>query len=201
MENNEKKKESQVRVKLKAQLFNLTHIPKGFVEDTRFERLFERLSSHFLHSSERLEGSIQLGCLQSLSNGIVHDDERVVAISLRLLGVFASLSRGYEHIVEEKKTDLLSSLFESSKSEHPLVREASFKALKTLIFDHEFCGGRTNTSLLMEWMKGFEVTQVLFISLRDESHFVSRAAVSFFCQLIQVKECEKVLDKRKISRG
>ena len=88
------KKKATTRLIIKGQLFNLTNIPEGFIDDTRFEKLFERLSSHLLHSPQRFQLCIDLDCLHSMINGMNHKDERIVSISLRLFAIFASIKKG-----------------------------------------------------------------------------------------------------------
>jgi hypothetical protein len=96
-------------------------------------------------------------------------------------------------------------LIEYSKSEYPLIREATFKSLTNLLSINfrESLIPQTEKKIFYEILRKIDyLVPLILISLEDESHFVKRCASNFLCLMIKSgKEGNNYILKEKQING
>ena len=94
-------------------------------------------------------------------------------------------------------------MIEFSKSEYPLIREATFRSLIVLLSTTDMqTQTQTEKTVFYEIFKQVDyLVPLILISLEDESHFVKRSASNFLCKILESgKEGENfVLNENSIN--
>lgn len=160
--------------RLTVQLAALTHSPQGHVDDTRFEKLLDRLAPYVSEAS-KIQLFISTGGLEAIEKGLALDDARVVSVAIRLVGILIA------NAPSSTPSNLLDSLLAVDNiaiSADALIRHACLIGLST--------AAHSNSAL--DWMTAPErcnrLVSFMFRSFSDSSVFVARAASQLLCELI-----------------
>ena len=93
---------------IEKQLQALLYIPAGEVDDTRFERLHDILQKYCEQDEETLISFYNSGFIATINEGLKHEDFRVVAVCLRLIGEFGYSWEGFSLLMKVIQSSLRS---------------------------------------------------------------------------------------------
>lgn len=158
---------------VRTRLHSVVKIPLGEVDDTRFEKLTDWFADKCQSGKKAKEQVVEAGLFQILQVGLLHEDSRVVAAVLKMMGYFGSDPMGFQALALQG--DLLlnavSMCFGTAVGWAVRIRVAALFTLRCFASHNK---GR-------EWLSSHPLRDVVISGFSDPSIYVKDGAA----QLLQ----------------